>query len=358
LRQLKGSEALLPLDFQQQVKVRFAADSVFQDDVLQGHGSTMPVLVRFKRAGPSVDGARFRRESPTMRRILLTLQYHGRNFFGWQRQGPDRSVQAVVEAAVEDLVGHAVSVQAAGRTDRGVHAEAMPAHVDVDSRLPPRDLLMAINARLPQDVSIQAVREVDPRFHARFDAVSKHYRYTLLRSRARSPLLDDRTHLAPRALDVGAMQHGAGLLVGTHDYASFQTNPDEPEDKNAPDVSADTIGPAAVAHGDYAPPPWRKSRPQGTVRTITRCEVIEEDRLLCIDVVGDGFLRGMVRALAGSLLEVGLGKQPPEWVASLLEAKDRRAAGANLPPHGLTLKTVQYPDQPFTGWQSWDARSG
>jgi tRNA pseudouridine38-40 synthase len=293
-----------------------------------------------------------------MRRIVLTLQYHGRDFFGWQRQGADRSVQAVVEAAVADLVGHAVSAQAAGRTDRGVHAEAMPAHVDVDSRLPPRELLMAINVRLPHDVSVQAVREVDPRFHARFDAIRKHYRYTLLRSRARSPLLGDRTYLAPRALDIGAMRAAAEALVGTHDFASFQTNPDEPEDKDAPEVSADTIGAAAREHGDFTPPPWRKPRPKGTVRTITRCEVIEDDRLLYIDVVGNGFLRGMVRAVAGSLVEVGLGKQPSNWIASLLEAKDRRAAGANLPPHGLTLKSVVYPDEPFAGWNSWDARSG
>jgi tRNA pseudouridine38-40 synthase len=293
-----------------------------------------------------------------MRRIVLIVQYHGRDFFGWQRQGPDRSVQAAVEAAVADLVGHPVSVQAAGRTDRGVHAEAMPAHVDVDSRLPPRELLMAINVRLPQDVSVQTVREADPRFHARFDALRKHYRYTLLQSRARSPLLGDRTHLAPRELDVSAMRTGAGMLVGTYDFASFQTNPDEPEQHEAPEVSSDTIGPAAVMHGDFTPPPWRKSRPQGTVRTITRCEVVEDGSLLYIDVVGDGFLRGMVRAVAGSLVEVGLGKQAPAWIASLLDAKDRRAAGANLPPHGLTLKSVDYPPEPFAGRPSWDARSG
>ncbi len=318
----------------------------------------MPLRAPCKRVGSSVDGARAGRESPTMRRILLTLQYHGRDFYGWQRQGPDRSVQAVVEAAVADLVGHAVSVQAAGRTDRGVHAEAMPAHVDVDSRLPPRELLMAINVRLPKDVSVQSVREADPRFHARFDALYKHYRYTLLRSRARSPLLGDRTHLAPRELDVAAMRAGAGMLIGTHDFASFQTNPDEPETADAPELSADTVGPAAIEHGDFTPPPWRKSRPQGTVRTITRCEVVEDGSLLYIEVVGNGFLRGMVRALAGSLVETGLGKQPPEWIASLLDAKDRRAAGANLPPHGLTLKSVKYPAEPFAGRASWDARSG
>ncbi|MBX3459719.1 MAG: tRNA pseudouridine synthase A [Planctomycetes bacterium] len=289
-----------------------------------------------------------------MRRIVLTLEYHGKGFFGWQRQGPDRSVQAVVEAAVADLAGHPVSVQSAGRTDRGVHARAMPAHVDVDLRLSCRELANAINARLPEDVAVRACREADPRFHARFDALSKTYRYTLLRSKARSPMLADRTHLAPRALDLAAMAAAATLLVGSHDFKSFQTNPDAPEaDEDAPEVSADTVGPAAVQHGDFTPPPWRKPRPQGTVRTITRCELLERNELLLIEVSGNGFLRGMVRALTGSLLEVGLGKQPPHWIGGLIDAKDRREAGANLPPQGLTLLGVDYPPQPFEGREAW-----
>lgn len=285
---------------------------------------------------------------------MLTLEYHGKGFFGWQRQGPDRAVQAVVEAAVADLVGHPVSVQSSGRTDRGVHARAMPAHVDLDTRLPCREVLNAINARLPDDVAVRGCREADPRFHARFDALSKIYRYTLLRSKARSPMLSDRTCLAPRPLDLAAMREAAALLVGTHDFCSFQTNPDMPEtDESAPELSADTIGPAAVQHGDFTPPPWRKPRPQGTVRTVTRCELIERNELLLIEVQGNGFLRGMVRALAGSLLEVGLGKQPPGWLGGLLDVKDRREAGANLPPQGLTLLQVEYPPEAFEGREAY-----
>lgn len=291
-----------------------------------------------------------------MRRILLTLEYHGKDFYGWQRQGPDRSVQAVVEAAVADLVRHPVSVQASGRTDRGVHARAMPAHVDVDSRLPPRELLMAINTRLPSDVAVQAVREVDPRFHARFDALGKLYRYSMLRSRARSPLLRDRAHLLPRDVDTAAMAEAAAHLIGTHDFASFQTSPDAEAVEAAPEVSADTVGPAAIAHGDFTPPPWRKPRPQGTVRTVTACAVSERGSLLHIEIRGSGFLRGMVRAVGGSLLEIGLGKQPPEWTSHLLQAKDRKEAGANLPPQGLTLIEVDYPPEPFQGFPSYEAR--
>ncbi|MEZ5991451.1 MAG: tRNA pseudouridine synthase A [Planctomycetota bacterium] len=290
-----------------------------------------------------------------MRRIVLDIEFHGKGFYGWQRQGPDRSVQATVEAAVADLTGHLVSVQSSGRTDRGVHALAMPAHVDVESRLSPREFMPALNHRLPRDVAVRRVRGVDPRFHARFDAIGKLYRYTILRNRARSPLLGDRAHQVPRALDVSAMQAAGNVLVGCHDFASFQTNPDrDPPDDELPETTADRIGPAAVQHGDFTPPPWRKPRPKGTIRNISGVQLTEQGDLLLIDVKGDGFLRGMVRALAGSLIEVGLGKQPVDWVRELIEVKDRKAAGANLPPHGLTLVGVEYPAEPFAGFESTD----
>jgi tRNA pseudouridine38-40 synthase len=283
-----------------------------------------------------------------MRRVLLTLEYHGGGFYGWQRQGPDRSVQGVVEAAVADLVGHAVSVQSSGRTDRGVHARAMPAHVDIDSRLSPRELMMAINHRLPWDVAVRAVQESDPRFHARFDALDKSYRYAFYLSQARSPLLSDRAHLVPRPLDIPAMEQAAALLVGTHDFAAFRSQA-EPDPDPGPERSADTIGPAAIEHGDFEPPPWRRPRPAGTVRTVHRTGLTLRGGVLHFEVNGTGFLRGMVRAMAGSLLQVGLGRQPVEWVRALLENRDRREAGANLPGHGLTLLQVNYPPEPFEG---------
>jgi tRNA pseudouridine38-40 synthase len=292
-----------------------------------------------------------------MRRIVLELEYHGKGFVGWQRQGPDRSVQGTVEAAIADLTGHIVSVQSAGRTDRGVHALAMPAHADVETRLAPREIMPALNHRLPHDVSVRRVRNVDPRFHSRFDAVGKLYRYSMLRSRARSPLLGDRVHQVPRELDVAAMRQAAEALVGKHDFASFQTNPDPStgsgqvspaSDEDLPETTADRFSPSTE------PPPWRKPRPKGTVRTISRVGLIDDGELLHLEVEGDGFLRGMVRALAGTLVEVGLRKQTPAWVGGLIDAKDRREAGANLPPHALTLVRVDYPAEPFTGQDSTD----
>jgi tRNA pseudouridine38-40 synthase len=287
-----------------------------------------------------------------MRRIVLELEYHGKGFVGWQRQGPDRSVQGTVEAALADLTGHIVSVQSSGRTDRGVHALAMPAHADVETRLSPREIMPALNHRLPHDVAVRRVRNVDPRFHSRFDAISKLYRYSMLRSRARSPLLGDRVHQVPRELDVAAMRQAAAALVGKHDFASFQTNPDLPgaSDEDLPETTADRFSPS----GATEPPPWRKPRPKGTVRTISRVGLIDDGELLHLEVEGDGFLRGMVRALAGTLVEVGLGKQTPAWVRGLIDARDRREAGANLPPHALVLVRVDYPGEPFTGQDSTD----
>ena len=288
-----------------------------------------------------------------MRRIVLEVEYHGQAFFGWQRQGKRRSVQGVLEAAIADLAGERADVHGAGRTDRGVHALAMPCHVDLESRLTCAEIMMALNARLPADCAVRRARQADSRFHARFDARSKLYRYRLVTGRARSPMLADRACHAPRMLDLRAMQEAVALLAGTHDFASFRTNPDdEAGDDDGPEITADQYGPAALAGGDDKPPPWRKPRPRGTVRTILRASVARRGRMIGIYVRGDGFLRGMVRAIAGSLLEVGLRKQPPAWIAHLLSARDRREAGANLPPHGLTLVRVDYPSEPFSGLDS------
>ncbi|MBP9891047.1 MAG: tRNA pseudouridine synthase A [Planctomycetes bacterium] len=277
-----------------------------------------------------------------MRRILLILEFHGAAFFGWQRQGVSRSVQATVEEAVRDLVRHDVNVQSSGRTDRGVHALAMPAHVDVDTRLDCESIMMALNARLPDDCKVRRVHEMDPRFHARFDAVRKLYRYSLVQSRAPSPLLADRAHHFPRKLDVAAMNEAATLLVGERDFACFRVNPDdEPED--GPAITADAFGPAR----HLPPPPWRKPRPVGTVRNLTALRVKQLGRIIQIEAEANGFLRGMVRALAGTLTQVGLGKQKPAWVQRVQQSLDRREAGANLPAHGLTLVKVTYPGEAF-----------
>lgn len=283
-----------------------------------------------------------------MRRILLILEYHGAAFFGWQRQGVSRSVQATVEDAVRDLVRHDVSVQSSGRTDRGVHALAMPAHVDIDTRLDADSIMMALNARLPDDCKVRRVHEVDPRFHARFDAVSKLYRYSLVQGRAPSPLLADRAHHFPRKLDVAAMNKAAALLVGEHDFASFRVNPEDGPDDEGPEITSDAFGPA----NNLPPPAWRKPRPKGTVRKLTALRVRQAGRIIQMEAEANGFLRGMVRALAGTLTQVGLGKQEPAWVKRVLEMRDRREAGANLPAQGLTLVKVTYPPEAFISRRS------
>ncbi|KAA0216416.1 tRNA pseudouridine synthase A [bacterium] len=280
-----------------------------------------------------------------MRRILLTVEFHGGGFFGWQRQGAARTVQSTLEEAVRDLVGHEAAVHSSGRTDRGVHALAMAAHVDLDSRLDPASIMMALNARLPQDCKVRRAQEVDPRFHARFDAHSKLYRYSFVLGRSPSPLLADRACHMPRPLDVMAMANAARFLVGPHDFACFESSSDEADDEDGPDITADRYGPAAVASGHSAPPPWRKPRPRGSLRHLMALEVRRVGRLVQIEASADGFLRGMVRSIAGTLTQVGLGRQVPDWVRHVLASRDRREAGANMPPEGLTLVRVVYPPE-------------
>lgn len=228
----------------------------------------------------------------------------------------------------------------------------MASHVDVETRLGPYEIMMAVNHRLPADVAVRRVREVDTRFHARFDATSKLYRYDIHRRRARSPLAQDRSFHCARSFDLAAMREAAARLTGSHDFASFQTNPQPPSEADVGGITVDTIGPAGIEAGITEPPPWRKPRPQGTVRTLNQIEIRERDSLLQIEVAGDGFLRGMVRALAGTLLEVALGRQDPAWIDELIGARDRKLAGPNLPAHGLTLIRVDYPPEPFDGRES------
>ena len=142
-----------------------------------------------------------------------------------------------------------------------------------------------------------------------------------------------------------AMANAARFLVGPHDFACFESSSDEADDEDGPDITADRYGPAAVASGHSAPPPWRKPRPRGSLRHLMALEVRRVGRLVQIEASADGFLRGMVRSIAGTLTQVGLGRQVPDWVRHVLASRDRREAGANMPPEGLTLVRVVYPPE-------------
>ena len=247
-----------------------------------------------------------------VRRLRLDLAYLGTSFEGWQAQdavrargGVPRTVQATVEEALSRMHGLPLRVHAASRTDAGVHADGQVAHVDVPPeapRIPPEGLRRGVNTLLPWDVRVLAAAEAPEGWHARFGALGKRYVYRLRRGDTLPPFEGLRETLASPRLDPGAMRAAAARLTGRHDFAPFGL-------AGAP----------------------RKT----TVRTLARLDVVEEGPLLLVLAVGDGFLRGMVRRLVGTLLEVGLGRLDPE------EARTR--PGPTAPARGLTLEKVFYP---------------
>ena len=246
-----------------------------------------------------------------MRTLKLTVSYDGTRYVGWQRQAEGNSVQGVLEEALARFEGRAVTVQGAGRTDAGVHALGQVASVQVTFTHDTATLLRALNAQLPEDVRVRAIEECGDEFHARFNATSKTYRYLLRNAAISDPF--ERAHVwhIPQPLDVAAMQRAAQLLVGTHDFAAFQS------------VGTDV---------------------SGTVRTIVRStlELRDTSGLLAYEVTGNGFLRHMVRAIVGTLVEVGRGWREADSMATLLQGRDRGEAGRTAPAHGLFLVRVDY----------------
>ena len=245
-----------------------------------------------------------------MRSFKLTIAYDGTNYVGWQRQTNGVSVQQVLEEAFAPLVGGiAPTVAGAGRTDAGAHALGQVASVNADIDLTPVAVQRAMNVRLPADIRVVGVVEAAPGFHARFHAKGKSYRYRMVTTPVLSPF--DRLYAwhAPEPKSIAPMQEAAAALVGRHDFASFQ------------------------ARGAFV---------KDTVRTVHRLELRELAGEIQVECDGDGFLRHMVRAIVGTLAEIGTGLRPVSALGEILDARDRRAAGATAPAHGLTLVSVKY----------------
>jgi tRNA pseudouridine38-40 synthase len=243
------------------------------------------------------------------RNLKVTLAYDGTRFVGWQRQAEGESIQGLLEAALARFEGAPVTVHGAGRTDAGVHALAQVASVRLTCQHDVRTLMRALNAHLPEELRVLAVDEAAPDFHARFSARGKTYRYQLRSGGVASPF--DRAFVwsLPETLDVAAMQQAASALEGTHDFSAFQSV------------------------GNDVP---------STVRRLDASVVRPEGDLLVYEVTGEGFLRHMVRAIVGTLVEVGRGWRAADSMPALLAAADRGAAGATAPPHGLFLAAVHY----------------
>ena len=245
-----------------------------------------------------------------MRTLKLTVAYDGTRFVGWQRQAEGESIQGVLEEALARFEGGPVTVHGAGRTDAGVHALAQVASVRVTCAHDTATLTRALNAQLPEDVRVLNVDEADAEFHARFSARSKTYRYVIRNAPIAMPFERAYVWHLPERLNVDAMRQAAGMVAGTHDFAAFQS------------VGTET---------------------PGSVRTILRSELREiEPSLLAYEVTGEGFLRYMVRALTGTLVEIGRGWRDPASMRDLLDGGRRADGGATAPPHGLFLVAVDY----------------
>ncbi len=260
-----------------------------------------------------------------MRCIRLTLAYDGSNFLGWQRQAYGRTVQGVIEAAVEKISGKRSRVLASGRTDAGVHALGQVAAFRTESTLTAETWRKALNAVLPHDIVVLAAEDVPLSFHPIRDARRKRYCYLLDDGAVRPVILRQFVWHYPRPLNVDLMRTASKLLTGQHDFVAFETS-------GAP----------------------RKT----TVRTIFELSVRRIERhmpsVIAIEIEADGFLYNMVRNIVGSLVEIGRGARSVAWLAEVLASRDRRLAGPTAPPQGLFLVSVTYDDLPtFSAPNPW-----
>ena len=243
-------------------------------------------------------------------RFALTVEYDGRPFMGWQRQAHGPSVQAAIEDAAQAICQQLVVVHAAGRTDAGVHALGMVAHLDVDRPITPFRLMEGLNARLrPHPVAIVACESVSADFHARFSCIARHYEYRIVTRRAPLTLEAGRAWRLSSALDTNAMDSAAQVLVGRHDFTTFRS-----------------------AH-------CQADRP---LRTLDRLDVTGDGSRIGIFASARSFLHHQVRSMVGCLALVGQGKWSADDLRQALEARDRAALGFNAPADGLYFLRADY----------------
>ena len=273
--------------------------------------------------------------------LKLTVAYDGTAYAGWQIQPTEPTVQGVVEAAWRKITQEEVRVSAAGRTDAGVHALGQVVGLSTDSRLSNADLQRGLNAVLPNDVAIVQLEDAREGFHATHDAQGKTYRYQI--HNGRTPAVFDRRYAwhYPQPLDAAAMHRAGQALVGRHDFSSFESAGSERPD------SVRTITELSVTRDGWlgssvsSPPVVSLAEGSAEPRPQPPGALPDFDRI-SIQVTGDGFLYNMVRAIVGTLVEVGKGARDVSWPADVLAARDRRQAGQTAPPHGLFLVSVRY----------------
>ena len=242
-------------------------------------------------------------------RYLLTLQYIGTAYHGWQVQENALAVQPLIQDALTEMFPHRPGVTGCSRTDSGVHANMYCCHFDSPLQRDPHGIVCSVNRNLPNDIAATRCQIVGEDFHARYSVKSKEYVYQIFNRVHRSPFYEGRAYHYRFPLDVEAMDRAAGDFIGTHDFSSFCAGNAKPGDR---------------------------------VRTVFDASVRREGDLVLFRVSADGFLYNMVRIMVGTLLRVSQGKLPPDGIPAVLQAKNRSAAGPTAPPEGLYLNRVFY----------------
>ena len=244
-----------------------------------------------------------------MRNIKLVIEYDGKSFNGWQKQPNKLNIQGEIEKAIEEITGEKIDLIASGRTDAGVHSLGQVANFKTNSTIDVEKIPYAINSKLKKSIVIKSAEEVPERFHSRYSVHSKTYRYTINNSKFGTALYRDMEYHFPIELDEKKMKKAAKFFEGEHDFKAFK------------------------ASGTSS---------KSSVRTIYKATVERKDDRVIIELTGNGFLYNMVRIIAGTLIDVGIGKIKPEEVKEIIEKKERKNAGKTLPARGLCLLKVDY----------------
>lgn len=243
-------------------------------------------------------------------RVALGIEYDGSGFFGWQRQAEVDSVQAQLERALSLVANEPIALQCAGRTDAGVHATGQVVHFDTTAIRKESAWTLGVNANLPDNIAVRWVKEVDETFHARFSATARRYRYVIYNHKLRPGILRAGVSHYHGDIDETKMHKAAQALIGEQDFTSFR----------------------AVQCQSKTP-----------FRNVHKVNVTRQGMYIIVDIEANAFLHHMVRNIVGSLLEIGLGNQPLDWMRTLLDLKDRNLAAATAKPNGLYLVDVTYP---------------
>lgn len=244
-----------------------------------------------------------------MRNIKLTIEYDGKGFNGWQKQPNKLNIQGEIERAIYNITKEEVDLIGSGRTDAGVHALGQVANFKTNSQISIEKLPLAINSQLKNSIVIKEAEEVNERFHSRYNAKHKTYRYIINNSKCGTAIYRNLEYSYPFKLDAEKMKQASKYFEGEHDFKAFKSS---------------------------------GTSSKNSVRTIYKAIVKQEGEKIIIELTGNGFLYNMVRIISGTLLDVGLGKIQPEEIPEMIESKDRQRAGKTLPAHGLYLVEVKY----------------